>query len=207
MSIKLSMPTDQELELASTFIHYELQKLLYMRRANPAAEKRQGITSDHYERNLWHTCNTATLEAFLLHYRNLRDFLNNKGNDRGRYPDDVLARHFAPNWTGTTNILPVTANEDVRLNKLLAHISYRRYELKPGDWPLTLMLENICTVMERFIASVPIQRKLWFDRCTVELRNRERPGSSSAMMLDGNATATVSVWKWSPFDTELIFKR
>ncbi len=201
------MPTDQELELASRFILYELQNLLYMRRANPAAEKRQSIGSDQYERHLWHTCNTATLEAFLLHYRNLRDFLNNKGNDNSKHPDDVLALHYAPTiWASTGYVAPIAADEEKRLNKLLAHISYRRRELKPGDWPLTEMLENICAVMERFIAAVPRERRHWFDSCSAELSNRERPGSSVAM-LGGNSTASVSMWPWSLIDTELIFKK
>lgn len=199
------MPINQELELASTFIHYELQQLLYMRRANPAAEKRQGVTADPYERNLWHTCNTATLEAFLLHYRNLRDFLNNKGNDKGKHPDDVLALHYAPTWTRTDYVSPVTTDEDIRLNKLLAHISYKRQKLKPGDWQLTQMLENVCCAMERFIAAVPLERRPWFDNCSAELTNRERPNANGVS--DGNHTMSTKIWHWSPIDTELIYKR
>ena len=43
-----NMPTETELEVAATFVHYELQQLMYMRRANPAAVERQS-TPSHYK--------------------------------------------------------------------------------------------------------------------------------------------------------------
>lgn len=106
---------------------------------------------------------TCYLELFLLHLRNIRDFL---------YPeraqdDDVLAEDLvAPkDWPSTRPPLgPTIGKERERLNRALAHISYSRlrYNKSGKGWKVGVMHTEIENSLEAFFAAVRAERIDWF---------------------------------------------
>jgi hypothetical protein len=70
-----------------------------------------------------------TLEAFLLHARNLRDFLFGRIEEYGRDADKaVIATDYAPGWNADkgNHAYQVLWNTDQAINTQLAHLSRRR---------------------------------------------------------------------------------
>jgi hypothetical protein len=179
--------TAEELKQGAMWVHYEFQTLLYSHRANVCAVVRQSDSMlSKYEQGLWHTLNTCTLEAFLLHYRNLKQFLNNL-----KYADDVKAEHYSDSWSGHSN-LQSDCDEDERLNRLLAHISYSRGTLKRGNWDMPAMESNICATFHRFLHTVRPDLTHLLKRSRDELQNRDRARSLNS---SAHSTATTSTWE------------
>ena len=108
------------------------------------------------------------LESFLVHVRNLREFLYGAGTNR----DDVVAGDFFPGpgqWEDI-NIRPpmpkvIEANRE-RLNKALAHVSYSRLKYKgPAKaWPSQQMASELIAVVRVFLRHLPQDRSAWFSR-------------------------------------------
>jgi|HubBroStandDraft_2_1064218.scaffolds.fasta_scaffold531206_1 hypothetical protein len=106
----------------------------------------------------------AQIDAYLLHGRNLLDFLTNTANQA----DDIVARHFASNWvprsegSSVAEAIRFTRKE---LNKRFAHLSTRRLE---GDglpdahqaWSQlgTMLLDE----WGRFLSELSEERRAWF---------------------------------------------
>lgn len=180
--------TDKELAEGAMWVHYELQTLIYALRANEQALSRQADSGlPAYEQQLWHTINTCTLESFLVHYRNLKQFLNNL-----KYDQDVKAQDYSDQWAGTANVIG-EVGEDDRLNQLLAHISYTRGQLGRGQWNLLKMEERICEAFERFLRVVRSTHARLFDRCAQELDYRRLRTTPSQV---SDSTATMVMWRW-----------
>jgi hypothetical protein len=108
------------------------------------------------------------LETFLLHYRNLRHFLNPRDPV---YADDILAEDFF----AATVVPPEFEHQPgkrmddltTKLNKQLAHLSYTRldYEGKPEKkWNASELLRAAVEGLLRFISSLPSEHKCWFAR-------------------------------------------
>jgi hypothetical protein len=171
-----------ELEQGAQWVHYELHTLLYSLRVNEHALRSQSSESEG-EQQFWNTVNTCTLEAFLLHYRNLISFLNN-----GKYKDDVKANDYADSWQGNGT----DQDEDIRLNKLLAHISYSRGALGSGQWNTAEMRNRICDSFGQFLRSVNPEHSHLFKRCMTELENRIVTRDSGT-----NSATTMSTWRLS----------
>jgi hypothetical protein len=110
----------------------------------------------------------AILESFLLHYRNLRDFLGK--TDHGSHPDDILAIHFMnckfDDWKNKCPIkLAKDDPEKYRLDKMLAHISTSRLnykDRKQSSWDTQKLYNEIITGLKIFHELLPDERKSWF---------------------------------------------
>ena len=107
---------------------------------------------------------SAILESFLLHARNIRDFLCNDGS---RHPDDVFASQFVQSSdTWKKNRPPLGSylaqNRD-RLNKMLAHISDDRlgYMAAP-KWQVATIFNELIAIWRAFVAALPPERSDWF---------------------------------------------
>jgi hypothetical protein len=142
----------QQLASQHGSLFYEVQML------NLAAKKALGGGAG-FEKNV-------AIEAFLLHFRNVRDFLfpaEKSWRDEARF-DDVIAFDYCSQWLWTAeDWSECSANERARLNKLLAHISYSRASLD-HNWPLQEMLETLRLKFSEFVTNLPQIRKHWFDR-------------------------------------------
>ena len=135
------------------------------------------------------------LEAFLLHYRNIRDFLMNAD----KYPDDITARHFNLYWQVSSwkdHVAKAKSGEGLReselINKLLAHVSYSRAEARSEcptgvDWPLTDMYQTAKSEFVKFVEALPPERQSLFSQCTGRLHS-----SSTAISQDGISNSTGS---------------
>lgn len=98
----------------------------------------------------------ALLEAFLLHARNLRDFLFLSQNDNAT-EDDVLARDFfvdPAQWHRDRKTSPHLQSGTGGLNdqagKYLAHLSYERVggRPEPPEWKYAAIASAITTALE-----------------------------------------------------------
>ena len=121
-------------------------------------------------------CNFS-LESFLLHYRNLDEFLHNMA----RHHDSVNAKDYATTWNYErrtknnphANHYPQLANEDEikRIHKRLAHISDQRSGLDK-QWNVPQMREQICCVFEEFVKTVPAPVPTAFDEAVHAIAQR-----------------------------------
>ncbi len=73
-------------------------------------------------------CN-ATLEATLLHARNLYDFFA-----KGPYKDDMRAAHFLPNPEWRSSKLNLLGSRQTVINYGLSHLTHRRVSEVKADW-------------------------------------------------------------------------
>jgi hypothetical protein len=90
----------------------------------------------------------ATLEAFLLHARNLRAFLH--GTEK---PDDILAI----DWLATPIAFPMPVFDQwfPAIHKLLAHASYSRGKFDQ-DWPHDAIHDELAANWRRFLDQVAV---------------------------------------------------
>jgi hypothetical protein len=75
----------------------------------------------------------AFIEAFLVHYRNLIDFLSPR---KTKHPDDITAADFVPGFVSTK--APRQYRD--RIDKSLSHLSQARASVEDKGWDLTQML-------------------------------------------------------------------
>lgn len=153
----MTQKSEQELQQASLHIEYEILRL-----------------GDAYDG--WRNCADAKdkqqdlmLEAFLLHYRNLRNFFIGSGNKK----DDMKAQHFVPGWKSPQwpdHIARSTYTEQNLINKRLAHLTYARCAIEAhidtSPWPVTRMLETVKRNFESFYLEISKHaptRQVWFE--------------------------------------------
>ena len=100
------------------------------------------------------------LEAFLLHARNLRDFLAWSNN-----PNDVVASDFVGRPVRVR--MPLLRSRKVRdrLNKRIAHLSYSRSRLG-RQWNVAVLLTEIDSAMDAFLRRLSQVRPALFKRLT-----------------------------------------
>jgi hypothetical protein len=104
------------------------------------------------------------LEAFLIHCRNLLDFLYPPPSAQA---DDMLAEDLFADplvWSRARPALPA----DVRaartaVNKLVAHLSYQRraYALPRWKWRVSLLHNHIIRCATRLAKKLPPGRRAW----------------------------------------------
>ena len=140
----------QYLASSNGSLYYEVQMLNY-------AAKESLNTQSGFEHNV-------AVETFLVHFRNVRDFLypasDSWTNDRKF--DDVIAFDFCSDWLSVADDWKeCSANERHRVNKLLAHISYSRPQLD-HNWPVAYMVAVIRNSFAAFVSTLPPERKEWF---------------------------------------------
>jgi hypothetical protein len=155
------MITDLEKTNAVEHIFYELQMLLDCRALFENALKELGKATTERDKAFWSASQNVFLEGFLLHFRNLKQFLNNQ-----KFPTDLKAAHYAPGWTAARKL--VDANEDIRVNKKLAHLTYERATSARG-WNPEEMEKRICEVFQMFLAKIDVQYHPLFSSCRTKL--------------------------------------
>ena len=100
-------------------------------------------------------------EAFLIHFRNLLDFLYGTK----KHGDDVLATDYTADtlWKPA----PPSWLDDYRrrCNKLLAHLTYDRVRYEDQNnmaWELEEKIQHIRGEWASFMHSLPDERRAWF---------------------------------------------
>ncbi len=150
--------TDEDLRNAAGNIYYEVEMLcnvlalwLFLPLLNPAF------------RNM-------AIESFLVHFRNVRDFLypthgqrqpDSKSPDRYAVAlDSVLAFDFNPSgWNfEITDWIEVAPDERNRINRMLSHVSYSRSSYAK-EWPLQRMGEELTSRFIQFLKTLTPGRK------------------------------------------------
>ena len=105
------------------------------------------------------------MTAFLVHARNLRAFLFPPPPPAPRpRPDDVLAKHFLPEWAEKVeDWCPHFLEHRERLNKSLAHISYKRieYEANKG-WDCGTIYNELTDAWDAFWSRLTPEEQDWF---------------------------------------------
>ncbi len=118
-----------------------------------------------YGTSLYEEDASAMLEPFLLHARNIRDFLY---RDFAQREDDVLAADFfddAALWTARRPpIGKYLESLRERLNKAVAHLSYRRLKNRSDEgWDIKQIKSELRTPWNAFIRTLPQKKKQWFE--------------------------------------------
>jgi hypothetical protein len=112
-------------------------------------------TSDQMQRNL-------LLEGFLLHARVLRDFFVADPRQ-----DDVSAKHFFDDtsiWeNAAANLCPYLRQNQIRLNKLLAHLTYSRLN-ESKNWDPYVITNELNQACRQFYSLLSNQRQEWFQQ-------------------------------------------
>jgi len=101
------------------------------------------------------------LASLLIHARNLRYFLF----DKPKW-DDVSAQHFLPEWDEKVEKwCPYFDENRERLNKSLAHISYKRIEYAPNKgWDCVKIYNEVKAAWNEFWSRLPAAKQKWFNR-------------------------------------------
>ena len=138
-------PAADESKAASAKFRYEL---LMFRHAHDLLNTIPAIDATY----------NITLEAALLHLRNLYDFFCSPPT----HQDDIQARHFTthPLTTIHSCLSAVAARQD-DINKSLSHLTYTRTKKKPS-WNMDAFREEIENAYQAFLALVPAdERSEW----------------------------------------------
>ena len=128
MSKPTPQPDNKALEDAADAIVYEISMLLNTRYVHEDAQAKLQAATALRDRTYWITAQNAAVESFLLHYRNLQQFLNNLN-----FATDAKAIDYVSTWKPDPRLN--TPDEDKRLNQRLAHLTYDRATHKRG-WNL-----------------------------------------------------------------------
>jgi hypothetical protein len=166
--------TDNELQQGAAFVSYEVQMMLYAFDCWKSTSEDQETKNDRRVYN----------EAFLVHVRNVLDFLYLRGNvephlrrnvERLARTDDVIAEDYPAEWKlpqgvkiGGRPVYDSKEPDDLRhqINKLLSHVTYNRTKLisnlQPERWPVEDIKNDIMGHMEDFRSQLPPDRKAWF---------------------------------------------
>lgn len=144
----------EELEAAASHVKYEVAMLLV---ASHYLSTGMCSPADDSTKNL-------ALEAFLLHFRNLRAFLCPSLQPISA--DDVIASDFLDSKYAEDIVDPGELKADqTRINKLLAHLSYARvtYE-QAGEkaWHTERMVASVQGGLRVFFNRLPAGRHPWF---------------------------------------------
>lgn len=154
-------PSDSEKEQSVEHIFYELQMLLDCRVLFENAAERYRQASTVEDQMIWSATQNAILESFLLHFRNLKQFMDNQ-----KYAKDLKARDYSPAWLPDPSL--ADALEDTRVNRKLAHLSYDRVGGARG-WNLESMEKRICSAFQKFLGSAEVRYYPLFAGCRTKL--------------------------------------
>jgi len=139
------MKPRQVLLSASRVLYYEVDMLNETARAL-SSQKNNGVF-----------LNNALLESFLIHLRNLIDFLYLPKCNK----DDILAQDFFPNPEDWLKLRPKQGESldtaKRKTNKLLAHLTYSRLRI-PKDqakWDFMYLRNEIVSRIQVFLGVCP----------------------------------------------------
>lgn len=106
--------------------------------------------------------NSAALESFLMHARNLLEFLFFGPKRRDRWPDLVIAEDFLERpdeWPAVRGEMdPALTDLWDRTGQELMHLTYGRLTVQDKRWYFLELAEAMNAVLERFFALVPQNR-------------------------------------------------
>jgi len=108
----------------------------------------------------------ALIDSFLMHARAIKDFLY--GEDKAKFPDDVVAVHFFVDSSVWLRSRPPMGDylrdNDKRLNKMIAHISYERpqWRGKSKGWQIGTIRAQLEPAWNAFHEMLPADRRAWF---------------------------------------------
>ncbi len=191
------LPTDEELRSGARYVFSELSTMFHARAIHSmAVRKQQEGAAD--EVAMWSAMQRCTFESFLLHYRNLGNFLNNVSVS----PDgeSLLARHYALDWRGDQR-WKADREERVRLDKLLVQNSFQRDNYEPRSWDLEKMEQRVCRVFADFVNQAPAGH-IVFARAMEAYRVRTTPTQRPAAVPgpSGASTASTHRYDWWRLD-------
>jgi len=141
--------TSEQLQAASDPLHYELW--MFQKTAEALAT---GICGEGVLHN-------ALLESFVIHARNLLDFLYPKKN---LWPDDVIAGDFFDDPKSWISERPSKSEKIASLHnragKEVAHLTYARLDVTPETkpWQFVEIANEVVSVFDKFLAIVPLDR-------------------------------------------------
>jgi hypothetical protein len=183
------MKPEEKLRAAAELIVQERRMLHHS--YSKLAEISSADIADPVERNVY-------LESFLLHFRNILDFLEPPDSLR---KDDVKATDFLTTYVAPN--APTQYRKDI--NKRLSHMSYSRLLVEPENrsWPITEMLSEIEDTWKSFVGSFIIaeeRRSDWFGAQTTDAAPTD---SSIARTVSGVVSASTSateppIYYWEP---------
>jgi hypothetical protein len=108
--------------------------------------------------DVWKAC----LESFVLHVRNLIDFLYPPGKPQD---DDILSDDYVSDvtkWNGSRpGMTPLLKETKPRVNKLAAHLTYNRL-VSPKNWKVGAIWADLEKVLICFLNHLPPGWAAWF---------------------------------------------
>jgi len=144
---------EEELREAANHVDYEVQMLDAMALLLSSA---RGPTA--MEKAVANAC----LESFVLHVRNLIDFLYPPASPK---PDDILSDHYVRDEGKWQTCRPprtsLLADAETRVNKLAAHLTYSRLQLH-RTWKFSDIRADLYRVIRCFVGQLPPDRVTWF---------------------------------------------
>jgi len=156
--------TEQDLRDAAKDVGHEIHML------NATA---RWLSSHDVEMSTGEDIAKACLESFVLHVRNLIDFLYPPGNAQS---DDILAGHFYGDTDEWERYCPpkieLLEKAKKRVDKLAAHLTYSRSKLDKF-WEFTDLQKELQRVIACFLSHLPPERMAWFAAA------EEGPGGST----------------------------
>ncbi|HEX9643170.1 MAG TPA: hypothetical protein VGC11_04095 [Acidimicrobiia bacterium] len=174
------MTTSNEIDLReqAQLVAYERNQMLnaelrlrFLAQEHETADE----ASDAWQERLpfWQTDKNAALDLFLIHYRNLQDFLSPPA---ARSTDVTVGPFFDKRSSHRLDYTPTRTRDAI--NHRLAHITTHRLGIqeRDKDWPTHDMLTDMDEAWARFrreLESTHRERLAWFDvvsQGTVEAR-------------------------------------
>jgi hypothetical protein len=191
------MTKQERIEASIKDICYEVTSLLQASEFYHQARLKRDWSPDREKREIGKSMCNITLESFLLHYRNLNEFLHNMGTG-----DSVNAKDYASTW----NFKRITQNNPnakqhpnladqtqiSRIHKRLAHISGKRSDLD-SSWMLPQMLERVCEVFEDFVRLVPEPQKSGFDEAKKAIQQHKVMTVQTVLTGSANRTDSAQI--------------
>lgn len=187
----------REIEASTKDVCYEIITLLQASDFYSQARLKRDWSPDTDQREVGKALCNFALESFLLHYRNLNEFLHNMG-----VRDSVNAHDYAPEWTfkRKTRTMPSAKQhpqladeaEMSLIHRRLAHISGSRSQID-AHWMIPQMLERVCGVFEDFIPAVPGPQKTKFEEAINAIQSRKTLVVETVLTVGANRTDSAQV--------------
>jgi hypothetical protein len=106
------------------------------------------------------TLSNATMEASLIHVRNVFEFYFPKN----RRADDITSRDFvAPAWKPSGSSVDRLSLLIEEIHKRLAHLTRRRHTPFDG-WRLLVMAGDVLEMNDQFLERLSREKRPWFDQ-------------------------------------------
>ena len=186
----------QQLKDMAVHIYHEVMALMQSRDLLNHAKAQHKEAEEKVLQDACQVGINCALESFLLHYRNLREFLNdevkqskkNKAVTRKLESDDIKAKDYTSIPIGRPSLHGYrTKMKRQRLHKRLAHVTTARLTLDDNWYPRHG--RKRFRTFEDFVSATSDERKAWFENANKAISARVRP----VMATLGESSNTLSV--------------